>query len=130
MAFVDFPDAPTLGQIFYNPNNGAAYIYGANGVWSQYGANLSEAPITGTAGGVYVGVEPTNPPVGLLWFPTGPGTFGLGYIWNGAAWQVLNQGKVGSGTIADRPDAPDAGDLFYNIGTQSLEVYDLSLIHI
>ena len=121
---VNFPDSPVNGEIFVNPNNGFSYQYITGSGWMQYTAAVSQPPLTGTPTGIYVGSEPQNPIAGIVWYPTGPGTFGIGYIWNGAEWQVINAGKVDSGLVADRPSAPTPGDLFFNTGTQLMEMWD------
>ena len=124
MAAVDFPDSPVNGELFTNPNNGQTLQYVSGQGWIQYSSPVSTPPLSGTISNIYVGTEPINPVPGIVWFPTGPGTFGLGYIWTGGEWQVINAGKVDSGLLSDRPSAPTPGDLFFNTGTQVMEMWD------
>ena len=121
---VDFPDSPLNGELFINPNNGQTLQYISGAGWVQYSSPVAQPPLTGAPSSIYVGAEPVNPIPGIVWFPTGPGTFGTGYIWNGGEWQVINAGKVDSGLIGDRPTAPTPGDLFFNTGTQVMEMWD------
>ena len=124
MSAVNFPDSPIDGEIFTNPNNGFTLQYIAGTGWVQYTAAITQPPFSGTPTGIFVGSEPVNPIPGIVWFPTGPGTFGIGYIWDGGEWIVINAGRVNSGLIGERPSGPTTGDLFFNTGTQIMELWN------
>ena len=83
---VNFPDSPINGEIFTNPNNGFTYQYVPSVGWTQYTAAITQPPFSGTPTGIFVGSEPVNPIPGIVWFPTGPGTLGIGYIWTGGVF--------------------------------------------
>ncbi len=121
---VNFPDSPINGEIFTNPNNGFTLQYVTGTGWVQYTAAITQPPFSGTPTGIFVGSEPVNPIPGIVWFPTGPGTLGIGYIWDGSEWAIINAGRVNSGLISERPSGPTIGDLFFNTGTQVMELWD------
>ena len=89
---INFPDNPTIGQLFVAPN-GVRYVYSTKG-WSSnrspsslYGANPGNNP-------------PTGAPIGTIWMDTDTNILYVYKAENGSASWVAVTGAAGSSTAA------------------------------
>ena len=115
---IDFPLAPTLGQVFTNPTNGYNYQWdGTKWVISPSVASIA-------AGQVLVGnTAPTPTNIGDVWINTSTTPL-VGNVWNGMIWERLNSGINAYGATGSEPTNALTGDTYYNTTLGVLTVYN------
>jgi hypothetical protein len=105
------PASPTVGDLWYNSNEGRTYIYYDN-TWVN------------SAGDAKVTVAATAPRVattGDLWFDT---AHNITYIYYNSNW--VNSVPVNNFAItvnSTAPRTPNEGDLWYDTGAQTTKIY-------
>ena len=115
---IDFPLAPTLGQVFTNPTNGYNYQWdGTKWVISPSVASIQ-------AGQVLIGnTAPTATNIGDVWINTSTTPL-VGNVWNGMIWERLNSGINAYGATGSEPANALTGDTYYNTTLGVLTVYN------
>lgn len=117
---IDFPLAPTPGQIFTNPTNGYNYQWdGGKWVISPSTAVTTPgqliisnaAPVAGTATIGDVWINSSTTPI-------------IANVWNGTIWERLNSGINAYGVDGAEPTNAIAGDLYWSTTQSVLKVYN------
>ena len=115
---LDFPLAPTLGQIYVNPTNGYQYEYDGT-KWV-----ISPSVSSTTAGQFIVSnTAPTGSNTGDIWVNTST-TPVIANVYNGTIWERLNSGVNAYGATGSEPANALSGDLYYDTTLSVLTVYN------
>lgn len=115
---LDFPLAPTLGQVYTNPSNGYTME------WDGTKWVISPSVASTTTGQFIVSNSaPTGATLGDIWVNTAS-TPVIANVWNGLIWSRLNAGITGYGATGSEPANALNGDLFWDTTLGVLKVFD------
>jgi hypothetical protein len=115
---LDFPLAPTLGQVYTNTSNGYTYEWDGS-KW------IISPSIASTSTGQFIvsNSAPTGATLGDIWVNTAT-TPVIANVWNGLIWSRLNAGVTGYGATGSEPTNALNGDLFWDTSLSVLKVFN------